>query len=236
MLIGAHRGAHKDNPRLDENSIPAFERAIEWGCDYVEFDVHKTKDNQFIVYHNNYIQLNAKKVKIYDLNFAELENFCLPITEESIPKLDQVIKLCKGKIIANVEVKDPGIGYETCKFINSINHNSEDFFISSFHFSVLKEISEAFPSIKLAYLFFKLPLLTKPIKIATSVKAKAINPYYRILTSRLLREAKNCALDINIWTVPRKKFSRFLIDDRISSIITDDVKNGLEIREKVSHL
>ena len=37
MLVIAHRGASFDLP---ENTLPAFERAIEVGADYVEFDVH----------------------------------------------------------------------------------------------------------------------------------------------------------------------------------------------------
>jgi len=53
MKIGAHRGAYKDRPKLDENSMAAFNRAIDFECDYVEFDVHKTLDRKFIVYHDN---------------------------------------------------------------------------------------------------------------------------------------------------------------------------------------
>ena len=36
MLVIAHRGASYDLP---ENTLPAFERAIEVGADYIEFDV-----------------------------------------------------------------------------------------------------------------------------------------------------------------------------------------------------
>ena len=37
MLVIAHRGA---SAYLPENTLPAFERAIELGADFVEFDVH----------------------------------------------------------------------------------------------------------------------------------------------------------------------------------------------------
>ena len=47
-LVIAHRGASWDLP---ENTLPAFERAIETGADYVEFDVHATSDGGLVVCH-----------------------------------------------------------------------------------------------------------------------------------------------------------------------------------------
>ena len=46
MLVIAHRGASAELP---ENTLPAFERAIELGADYVELDVHATRDGVVVV-------------------------------------------------------------------------------------------------------------------------------------------------------------------------------------------
>ncbi|HEX3455939.1 MAG TPA: glycerophosphodiester phosphodiesterase [Gaiellaceae bacterium] len=48
-LVIAHRGASFDLP---ENTLPAFERAIELGADYVEFDVHADRDGRLVVTHD----------------------------------------------------------------------------------------------------------------------------------------------------------------------------------------
>jgi len=45
----AHRGASWDLP---ENTLPAFERAIEVGADYVELDVHAAQDGTLVVCHD----------------------------------------------------------------------------------------------------------------------------------------------------------------------------------------
>jgi glycerophosphoryl diester phosphodiesterase len=45
----AHRGASAECP---ENTLPAFQRALELGCDALEMDVHLTSDNQLIVAHD----------------------------------------------------------------------------------------------------------------------------------------------------------------------------------------
>jgi glycerophosphoryl diester phosphodiesterase len=48
-LVIAHRGACWDLP---ENTMEAFERAIEVGADYVEFDVHATSSGELVVCHD----------------------------------------------------------------------------------------------------------------------------------------------------------------------------------------
>ena len=76
MLVIAHRGASFDLP---ENTLPAFERAIEVGADYVEFDVH----NDLSVTHDR------------------------PTDGVDYPTLDEVLELCRGRIGLMVELKRP---------------------------------------------------------------------------------------------------------------------------------
>jgi glycerophosphoryl diester phosphodiesterase len=76
VLVIAHRGASYDRP---ENTIPAFELAIEMGADYVEFDVH----NDLSVTHDR------------------------PRRALTYPKLDEVLDVCRGRIGLMVELKRP---------------------------------------------------------------------------------------------------------------------------------
>jgi glycerophosphoryl diester phosphodiesterase len=76
VLVIAHRGASFDLP---ENTLPAFERAIEVGADYVEFDVH----NDLSVTHDR------------------------PKRGATYPTLDEVLDLCRGRIGVMVELKRP---------------------------------------------------------------------------------------------------------------------------------
>jgi glycerophosphoryl diester phosphodiesterase len=74
VLVIAHRGASAERP---ENTLPAFERAIELGADYVEFDVH----NDLSVTHDP------------------------PKRGATYPTLAEVIDLCRGRIGVMVELK-----------------------------------------------------------------------------------------------------------------------------------
>ena len=49
MLVIAHRGASAELP---ENTLPAFERAIELGADFVELDVHANAAGELVVSHD----------------------------------------------------------------------------------------------------------------------------------------------------------------------------------------
>ena len=77
-LVIAHRGACWNLP---ENTLPAFERAIEVGADYVEFDVHAGADGELVVCHDR------------------------PLGGE--PRLEAVLEVCAGRIGVMCELKSP---------------------------------------------------------------------------------------------------------------------------------
>jgi glycerophosphoryl diester phosphodiesterase len=111
IYVIAHRGAHQGIP---ENSIPAYQKAIDLGCDFVEIDIRTTKDGRFVSVHNstidNYVIGKAGNVK--ELTLAEIKG--LDIGEKlaekwkgtQIPTLEEILKLCKGKIGIYLDLKD----------------------------------------------------------------------------------------------------------------------------------
>ena len=80
MLVIAHRGASFDLP---ENTLAAFERAIEVGADAVEFDVHADREGRLVVTHDP------------------------PQAGQTYPTLEEALDLLRGRIPAMVELKTP---------------------------------------------------------------------------------------------------------------------------------
>lgn len=234
MLIEAHRGAFKDTSTVDENSLSAFRKAIEFICDFVEFDVHRTKDNQFIILHNNKLLYKNETVFIKDSYWEDyLENYRLPITNESLPLLHDVLRLCKGKIKMNVEIKDPLIGNEVLDIILSVGISPSDFLISSFHESVLQDVTNQQKGIETGFLFLGNLWSLKNVKIALSNSCKAINPYFRFLNRRVVKFAVKNNLDMHLWTVNGKNLKKFMDKKYVTSIITKDVLEALDIRDRL---
>lgn len=99
----AHRGFHDEV--IPENSMKSFEMAVKY--DYgIELDVHLTKDEIPIVFHDHDLKRMCKIDKeIKDLTYEELQVLRLKNSNETIPKLVDVLNLLNGKVPLIVELK-----------------------------------------------------------------------------------------------------------------------------------
>src|SRR3984885_11081440 len=120
ILVHGHRGARARRP---ENTLPAFQYAIEQGVDAIELDVLVTKDNVAVVSHDpeiNPIICSGPKagMAIRALTLAELREYdCgskrnplfpmqAPVPGARVPTLDEVFDLGRGNTVQfNVEIK-----------------------------------------------------------------------------------------------------------------------------------
>ena len=99
----AHRGLHDDV--LPENSMAAFQAALEAGCG-IELDIHLMKDGNLAVIHDASLQRVAgADVKIEDLTADDLELYRLGGTDQKIPLFQEVLDLFAGKAPLIVELK-----------------------------------------------------------------------------------------------------------------------------------
>ncbi len=114
VYVIAHRGAHNGIP---ENSLAAYQKAIDLGCDFVEIDVRTTKDGKFVSVHNSTIDeyVNGKKGKVSDMTFAELRALDIGSKLGSqwkgtqIPTFEEILKLCQGKIGIYLDLKNASV-------------------------------------------------------------------------------------------------------------------------------
>ena len=87
-LAFAHRGGASDAP---ENTMPAFQRAIDLGYIYLETDVHATKDGVLLAFHDDDLSRTCGRPGlISELNYAEIKDARVRGTEP-IPLLDELI-------------------------------------------------------------------------------------------------------------------------------------------------
>lgn len=107
ITVIAHRGDWRGAP---ENSLQAFQNCIEMGVDMIEIDIHKTKDDVLVIMHDETLNRTSNgKGRICDHTYAELQKLGLRaqhdawITRHKIPTLEEVLNLCKGKILINID-------------------------------------------------------------------------------------------------------------------------------------
>lgn len=99
----AHRGLHGDD--VVENSRAAFSAAIAAG-DGIELDVQLSSDGIAFVFHDDTLdRLTDRNGRIADFNGAEIGNVKLSGTDETIPRLEDVLALVNGRTPILIEIK-----------------------------------------------------------------------------------------------------------------------------------
>jgi glycerophosphoryl diester phosphodiesterase len=143
-FVESHRGCHKEEP---ENTLAAFRKAIEYGCDSIELDIWLTKDLIPVVIHStedgNINETTDGNGIVNEMTLRELSGFKAG-RDEPIPTLESVLMMCKNKIFMNIEIKDKKV-IETFNKIVELLDNYEmhsQIAISSFHHLYYDEIKK----------------------------------------------------------------------------------------------
>ncbi len=161
ILVIAQRGASADCP---ENTIPAFEKAIELGADMIEINVHQTADKKIIVMYDETVDRTTNgSGKIAELNsdyIATLDAgswFNSKFSGTKVPFLDDVLKIANGKITVDIEIKCSGCAEEILKIVEN-NQMEDKVIISSFNFEELKLLYSKNSKIKICPLLDEIDL------------------------------------------------------------------------------
>lgn len=130
----AHRGYHDTKNGIPENSIAAFKKAIRYNY-IIELDVHLTKDNKIVVFHDSNLKRMCDVDKIIeDCTYDELLKYNLLDTKYKIPLLDEVLKLIDGKVGLLIETKNSSNNTKLEQLLSEkLDNYKGDFAIQSFY-------------------------------------------------------------------------------------------------------
>jgi len=149
----AHRGLHNMNPTIEklknlgnssvqqssaenlpENSYAAIKRAADLGYG-IEFDVHLTKDDIPVVFHDDTLnRICGVKGNLRDYTFEELQQFRLLGTNERIPALTDILQMVDGRVPLIIEYKVEKNADKLCRICDSILSDYKGLYcIESFH-------------------------------------------------------------------------------------------------------
>lgn len=226
-LIIAHRG-FADNCR--ENTLEAYQKAIDVGADAIELDIRKTRDNVLISFHDEFI---CKK-QIARLTYAEINDLARSLNF-NVPTLEEVLKLVRGKIKLDIELKEKGYEIEIINLV--LNYlNIEQFILTSFHFPSLLTTKISFPKIQtgliLANQITKYFNLNKKLN---SIDCLVLN--LKLLNSDCLKINQKSNKSIIVWTVNTSIDIENLLKNKIiSGIITDCPDLAISLKNKINYL
>lgn len=233
--IIAHRGFSDIAP---ENTLIAFQKAIEIGADYFELDVHQTKDGILVVIHDktiNRTSSNNKTGKINNLNFSELQSVRVGLSSkfgeeynnEKIPTLKEALELAKGNIKVCVELKADKIENQVAELLNELDM-IDQVIVFAFNDKSLVNIKKLNPEIKT--LFLKSYANIKTLDFVKEINANAIGVGYDTkITKEFISYAHKNNIEVFKWTVNKEQEMKELIDLQIDGIITNKPDLALKL-------
>ena len=236
--IWAHRGASAYAP---ENTIPAFEQAIEMGADGVEFDVQRTSDGQLVVIHDETINRTSNGFgRVVDLTLEQLRlcnfsNGFVGHRKVQIPTLREALDLLGPTgVRINIELKNsvelyPGMESEALDIVQEAGLLDRVLFSSFNHFS-LANLRDAVPAENLALLYSD--GLYDPWKYAHLFGARYLHPhFYALQQPNYMWLCHEAGIGVNVWTVDKNEDIRALAALGVDAIFTnlpDGARRALE--------
>lgn len=225
----AHRGASGEYP---ENTMLAFEKAVELGCTGIETDVHVTKDGHLVLIHDETVDRTTNgKGYIKDHNLEDLKKLDAGSFKDdafkgaSIPLLEELLEFVKDKNIKlNLELKTDVIWYAGIeeKVLDLVyKYNLKDrVIISSFNHYSVHRFKNLDNTIETGLLYME--GLFEPHLYAKIVGSEAIHPIYPAIDNEeLVKRVKKAGIKINTWTVNKEDDMRRLLSYGVEGIITN---------------
>ncbi len=256
LLIIAHRGASAFAP---ENTLAAFQKAIEDGADGIEFDLRIAKDGVPVVFHDATLKRIARRENtVSSFTSEELQTFDVgswfnlknqkkahkKFAVETIPIFLQLLDFLKDyKGLLYVELKGtdeeiPALTQSVCNLVGQ-SRLFPQVTIKSFQLEGIAIAKKILPDIRTAALFEpKIPasFLTKRsllIDKAAEFNADELSLHYSLATKKLVREAKERGFSTIIWTVDRKIWIKRALNLGIRAVITNNPANLLAKRREI---
>jgi len=232
--IFAHRGASHDAP---ENTLKAFQLALEQGSDGIELDVHLSADGHVVVFHDNELSRTTNgRGRVEEKRLEELR--LLDAGEgERIPTLAEVLDLVRDKLTINIELK--GFSGEMKRLPRAVLELVSDFGLeehviySSFDPRMLIQLHRVDSAARAGML---LPPGVGAVRAVFSqfVHPWSLHPHYGSVNRGFLRRTHKFNYQVFTWTVNQREDIQRMIDLGVDGIITDLPVLALEVREALS--
>lgn len=228
VLVWAHRGACAYAP---ENTMEAFQLAIDMKADGIEIDVHLSKDGRIVVIHDAKIdrtsngqgavtEYTLEELKMFDFGYKFYNGERRGI---KIPTLDELYELySKTDMTINIEIKssDPSIAQKLVELTAKYGMTDKVIYSSFNHYQLLN-IHKIDPTIPIAPLYGA--TIVNVADYASNMNASAVHPNHTLI----LEDPEYCAdfasrgIAVNPWTCNNPEVAKKLADLGANAIITN---------------
>ncbi len=237
VLVTAHRGAAGAAP---ENTLAAFERAIADGADFVELDVQENADGDVVVLHDSdLMKIGGVNLKIWDATSEQLQGidvgswFSPEFSGERVPKLEQVLRLCKGRVRVNIELKyyghDERLEERVVEIVERAGMESQ-IVVMSLKYDGIQKVRTLRPD-------WTIGLLTATaVGDLTRLDADFLAVHTGLVRPSFVRAAHKSGKKVFAWTVNDPIQMATMIGRGVDSLITDEPAVAGKVIKELSRM
>ena len=234
-LLAAHRGGALLWP---ENSLLAFRNAVALGADFIEFDVHLSKDGELMVIHDPTLdRTTSGSGPVKDRTAAELKALRLKdgtgaVTEETVPTLDEVAAVAalgKRRMLLEIKVdpsraRYPGIEEKVLAILDR-HGMAGSTVVMAFDAPTWRRVRELRPDVATCALYSARMLgrtsLAAELEALRSAGVRFIGIEHTVVDAAAVAQARAAGIGLGAWTVNDAAAMKRLIDAGVAILITD---------------
>ncbi len=236
-LVAAHRGGALLWP---ENSLLAFRNAIALGADFLELDVHLSKDGEVVVIHDPALDRTTTGVgAVRDRTLAELRALRLKdkdgkITDEVIPTLEEVVGLAAPRgvrLLVEIKVdarreRYPAIEEKVVTILDSRQMTFRTIVIA-FEEDTVHRIRQLRSDVMVGALYSPRTLKQKRATVGWALEtfrrlgARFVGLHQALVTSRVVEQAREEGLAVGVWTVNELAVMQRFVELGVHMLVTD---------------
>jgi glycerophosphoryl diester phosphodiesterase len=222
----AHRGASGHAP---ENTLAAFERAVQLGAGFIETDLHLTRDARFVAIHDATLERTTNgRGNVHDFTLAELRQldagmwFDREFMGQRIPTLEEVLKFgSEHDVIFYLEVKYDaawGMHHSLVAELHKSQSTARSIVIS-FDQSTLTALRQVDSTMMMGL------LVDEPrddfAKVAIELGVRQLCPKANLVTPKLVEDAHRLDLQVATWTADDPEVMRAVAAAGVDGIMSN---------------
>lgn len=203
MKVFAHRGASGHYP---ENTLAAFQAALESGCTGIELDIFLHHDELVVIHDRQLARTTNGSGWLEDHSRAALQQLDAG-NGEPVPTLWQVLCLCANRLEINIEVKDPAAGSALLAILRraqqELGLSLNQVLVSSFHHPLLWQLQQQWPALPLGLLIAHYPLDLK--SLISGINLVSLHCDRGFVDAALVQQAHQQGLAVYVYTVNEER-------------------------------
>ena len=234
IAVVGHRGGPEDT--AVENSMEAVEQSITAGAGYVEMDIQRTRDGQYVVFHDeNFSRFTHERRAVHEMTLAEIRE--LDLGEKSngrfsnvrVPTLEELLERTRGRIGIFLELKGRSADQQMVDDAVAAvkRHDMLDrVVVISLKYELITGIEERHPEVTSGFIYF----------LSFGDTAHLVGDYLILeedaATSDTITQIHEAGKRAAVWTINTEESMQKFVNWPVDAVITDRVRQWQAVAEE----